>query len=199
MGYSNQSLTQLVGSRICHDLISPIGAIGNGLELIQMQSQWTDSPELALIAQSLHHASARIRFYRIAFGLASDMQQLGVGEISSILADMARDGRISYDWQGDEGCTRSELRLIFLGLLCLETALPLGGGIAITSYDGRWQLRGAGDRIRWEDDAWRGDSIDTAGEIGADRVQFALLLDELQQQGRDLTTEVGDTSALISF
>ncbi|WP_373050950.1 histidine phosphotransferase family protein [Thalassovita aquimarina] len=197
MGHTNQRLAQLIGSRICHDLISPIGAIGNGLELIQMQAELADTPELALIAQSLHHASARIRFYRIAFGLASDIQQVGAGEITSILTDIARDGRVAHVWQAGDSCTRSELQLVFLGLMCLETALPLGGSVTVTVQDGRWHLRGTGQRIRWDDRLWHG--ADEDGEIGADRVQFALLHDALPRLGRTLTTEAGETSVRISF
>ena len=54
-------LSALLGSRICHDLISPIGAIGNGVELLMMEGG-TPSPELVLIAESVAAANARIRF-----------------------------------------------------------------------------------------------------------------------------------------
>ena len=64
-----EDLTALVGSRICHDLISPLGAIGNGLELLQL-SGLPQGPEWALIAESVENASARIRFFRIAYGAA---------------------------------------------------------------------------------------------------------------------------------
>lgn len=52
----------LIGSRICHDLISPIGAINNGLELIEMSAP-SLGPEMALISDSVTSASARIRFF----------------------------------------------------------------------------------------------------------------------------------------
>ncbi len=60
-------LAALVGSRICHDLISPIGAIGNGVELVLLDAA-VGGPEVTLIADSVSHANARIRFFRIAFG-----------------------------------------------------------------------------------------------------------------------------------
>ena len=59
----------LIGSRICHDLISPIGAINNGIELIEMGST-ASTPEMTLISESVVNASARIRYFRIAFGAA---------------------------------------------------------------------------------------------------------------------------------
>ncbi|MEO0403208.1 MAG: histidine phosphotransferase, partial [Pseudomonadota bacterium] len=69
MGQTNVNLAALIGSRICHDLISPIGAINNGLELLGMSDQ-RDGPEIDLISESVENASARIRFFRIAYGAA---------------------------------------------------------------------------------------------------------------------------------
>ena len=65
MGTSNVNLAALIGSRICHDLISPIGAINNGLELLGMTGS-SEGPELQLITDSVGSATARIRFFRIA-------------------------------------------------------------------------------------------------------------------------------------
>ena len=69
MADSENDLAALIGSRICHDLISPIGAINNGLELVAMSGD-VMSQEMELIAQSVENASARIRFFRVAFGSA---------------------------------------------------------------------------------------------------------------------------------
>ena len=66
-------IAALIASRICHDLISPIGAIGNGMELMALSSgQEQSSPELDLISQSVENANARIRFFRIAYGSPTD-------------------------------------------------------------------------------------------------------------------------------
>ena len=73
-------LTALVGSRICHDLINPIGAIGNGVELLAMADA-PPSAELALISQSVDSAMARIAMFRVAFGAATDGGQMGAREI----------------------------------------------------------------------------------------------------------------------
>ena len=66
-------LAALIASRICHDLISPIGAIGNGVELLAMEPGGP-RPEMALISESVANANARIRFFRICFGQASSDQ-----------------------------------------------------------------------------------------------------------------------------
>ena len=84
--YPNRDLSSLVGSRICHDLISPIGAIGNGVELLQMAPR-DSAAELDLITDSVDNAAARIRFFRVAFGAAGD-QMMGRAEVISILSDL---------------------------------------------------------------------------------------------------------------
>ena len=76
----------LIGSRICHDLVNPIGAIGNGVELMQMDGA-VRGPELTLIAESVANANARIRFFRIAFG-ASGGQRVSKSEVLAVLSDL---------------------------------------------------------------------------------------------------------------
>ena len=71
MGECNVNLAALIGSRICHDLISPIGAINNGLELLDMNGG-VQGAEMELISGSVGNAGARIRFFRIAFGSFSE-------------------------------------------------------------------------------------------------------------------------------
>jgi histidine phosphotransferase ChpT len=62
-------ISNIVASRICHDIISPIGAIHNGLELISMTASLdVKSPEMALIHDSCQDARAHIEFFRVAFG-----------------------------------------------------------------------------------------------------------------------------------
>ena len=92
MGETNVNLAALIGSRICHDLISPIGAISNGLELLDLAGG-VQGPEMDLIADSVGNAGARIRFFRIAYGAAGD-QMLGRAEVVSVLDDMTRGGAV---------------------------------------------------------------------------------------------------------
>src|SRR6056297_564783 len=98
-------LAALVGSRICHDLISPIGAISNGVELIALTDN-SGGAEMALIKQSVESAAARIRFFRIAYGAAAAGQTTQTAEIKSILGALADGGRVSYDWQLPDGQER---------------------------------------------------------------------------------------------
>ena len=125
-------LAALIASRICHDLISPIGAIGNGVELLAME-QGGPRPEMALISESVANANARIRFFRICFGQASSDQRISRSEVASILGDLSRGGRVSYGWTSPADLSRREVRLVFLLLQCLESALAYGGRVAVTA------------------------------------------------------------------
>ncbi|MDA7963173.1 MAG: histidine phosphotransferase, partial [Ruegeria sp.] len=96
MGGSDVNLAELIGSRICHDLISPIGAITNGLELLEMVGG-SQGPEMELISGSVGSAGAKIRFFRVAFGAASD-QPLGRAEVTSLLQDIEQASRVRVRW-----------------------------------------------------------------------------------------------------
>ena len=73
---SASHLASLIGSRICHDLISPIGAIHNGLELISLSGAVQHEAEISLITQSCQNAASRIKFFRVAFGVSGSDRQL---------------------------------------------------------------------------------------------------------------------------
>lgn len=84
-------LSALIGSRICHDLISPISAIGNGVELMEL-SGIERTPEIDLIAQSVENANARIRFFRIAFGKRGTGGKIAKSDIIGPLAALSGGG-----------------------------------------------------------------------------------------------------------
>ena len=128
-------LTDLIGSRICHDLISPLGAISNGVELLSM-SGGPVGPEMNLISESVENANARIRFFRIAFGAAKATQIIGQSEVTSILQDLSRGGRLVTDWQAAGDMSRQYVKLAFLLHQCFESAMPWGGKITVSAVGG---------------------------------------------------------------
>jgi histidine phosphotransferase ChpT len=192
-------LSALVSSRICHDLISPIGAIGNGVELLVMDAS-TTSPEMELISDSVSNANARIRFFRIAFGTASPDARMSIGEAKLILSDLENAGRNRFVWTGESDLSRREVKLVFLIILCLETALAYGGTIKIERLDGRWNVYAQGDKLNIDPQVWGllADQNTKASVLPA-HVQFLLLPDEVQRQHRRLTTEIGSTEIRFTF
>ncbi|OYW56577.1 MAG: hypothetical protein B7Z31_10400 [Rhodobacterales bacterium 12-65-15] len=119
-------LGALIAARICHDLIGPIGAIGNGVELLTMEAGAL-RPELALISESAAHAQARIRFFRISFGAAGTDQRIARSEVLSVLADLSRGGRVGFGWTSPADLARPEVRLVFLLVQCADRSRAVGG------------------------------------------------------------------------
>jgi histidine phosphotransferase ChpT len=192
-------LAALVGSRICHDLISPIGAIGNGVELITMEGS-VNGPEMLLISESVAHANARIRFFRVAFGACSQDQRIGRAEVSSVLSDVSHGSRIQIDWSSPNDLPRRDVKLVFLLILCLESALPFGGKIQVDRNDQRWTLLASSPKLRADPALWE-NLINPAAtaDIGAAQVQFALVPEEIKRQHRRLSTEIAATEIRLSF
>jgi len=188
----------LIGSRICHDLISPIGAINNGLELMGMSSAST-SPEMALIADSVASASARIQLFRIAFGAASD-QLIGQTEASEILKGYYSTSRVSVTWNITDSQPRTIVRLIFLALLCMETAMPFGGRIEVLEDGDHITLTGHADKYIIDDLLWsQMDNGNHSQDLSPSHVQFGLLPTFAAEDGRSIHTSTNATPIIIRF
>ncbi|MEM1129809.1 MAG: histidine phosphotransferase family protein [Pseudomonadota bacterium] len=195
----SRDLTALIGSRICHDLISPIGAIGNGLELMAM-SDVGAGPELSLINESVANANARIRFYRVAYGSSGDGQSLGRSEIVGLLDDITRGAKLSYHWEPVGDILRREVKLAFLALQCLEYSMPYGGDVIVERQEGNWTLKGEAKKLRIEPHLWSFlTAPDNETEIAPSEVQFALLPELLAETGRRATAQMSDTHITVAF
>ena len=198
MGQSNINLGALIGSRICHDLISPIGAINNGLELLDM-SGGAPGPEMDLIQESVGNASARIRYFRVAFGAAGE-QMMGRSEIVSIIKDVMQGSRLNVAWGPMDAQPRSHVRMAFLALLCLETAMPYGGRIEISQDDGHWLLHGHADKLNIEQSLW--DTLatqDAPDDLRPAQVQFALLPLIAGDLNRRVVSEINTSDIRLRF
>lgn len=193
-----QDLNALLGSRICHDLISPIGAIGNGVELLIMDGTHK-GPEIALIAESVANANARIRFFRIAFGASATDQRIGRAEVQNILADLTRGGRLTVDWNGPADLPRREVKLVFLMFMCLETAMAYGGHVGIDQEGERWVLTGTAAKLRAVPDLWAM-LTDPANAlpVTASQVHFALAPEELARQDRLAALDITETGIRLT-
>ena len=192
-------LNALVGSRICHDLISPLGAIGNGVELLSMSGVST-APEMTLISESVESANARIRFFRIAFGAAKNDALIGNAELKSVLGDLYRGSRTNVDWRITEDVPRVEAKLAFLLLQCLESAFPWGGKIQVTRTGVTWNVFGSADRTKIDTPLWEL-LVDPRRrvDVSASNVHFALIHPAAQQVGRRVATNITENSVSVSF
>ncbi len=196
---TSRDLNALLGSRICHDLISPLGAIGNGVELLTL-SGITAAPEIALIAESVENANARIRFFRIAFGGADPDQSIAAAEIRSVLSDMGRGSRVRVDWTPQDDQRRTDVKLCFLLLQCFESAMAWGGDIRVSRQDDLWEMSGTTHRMKIDPDLWAL-LIDPDADVRVTsaHVQFPLVADAARRAGRNLSTDLGENRIRVTY
>jgi histidine phosphotransferase ChpT len=187
-------LPALIAARICHDLISPLGAIGNGVELLQMFPTPSDGPEIELVRESVQQAQARIRLFRIAFGSFRPDQMIGVDELSGLLRDYAATARFDLSWTPVASTPKTTVRLALLTLLCLETALPYGGRVVVMESETCLELSARSNKLKREDGFWNalGGQSDWPNDLQAARVQFPLLRHAIAEQGMMLELRTAD-------
>jgi histidine phosphotransferase ChpT len=185
-----QNLADLIGSRLCHDLSNPLGAIGNGVELLEMTGGG-GGPEMSLIRDAVADALARVRFLRLAFGHAGPDHLTSGREARAAVGDLYRQSRIVPDWTPQGDLPRLQVKLGFLMLLCADTALPMGGRVTVAADGaGRWTLEALSDRIVVDEGLW---SVLRFGPAAAGRplrpaeVQFPLLRETATATGADVT------------
>ena len=192
-------LAAIVGSRFCHVLIRRCGAIGYGFELLSLTDGDT-GVEMDLIAESVQNASARIRYFRIAFGAASEEQMVGRTEILSILSANARGGRVNYIWRIEGDQPRRLVRCALLMLQALEAAMPLGGDVEVSQEGPHWVMRAAGARLNVDRPLWD-NLLSPQHEYthSAAQVQFALLPSVLGEAGRRLQFDAQPDHLIARF
>jgi len=178
-------LSALIGSRICHDLVSPLGAIGNGVELLGMSQP--PSAELDLISESVGHALARIRMFRLAFGAVRGEQRISGREIASILDGLGKGGKIRFEWSVPTELPRREAKLLLLLVQCCESAMAWGGVLTLGHVAQGWRLDARASRLRLEPALWKPFAAGIAPDDPKPaEVQFALVPPMLEATGRTL-------------
>ncbi|MCB1386447.1 MAG: histidine phosphotransferase [Nitratireductor sp.] len=135
---SAMDLAALLCSRVCHDIISPVGAIANGLELLDDDSD-AETKEIAmgLIRSSAANASARLQFARIAFGAAGSAgADIDTGDAQNVAQGyFANEKKTDLEWSGERALMRKNKVKLLLNLLLVAThAIPRGGRI-LASFD----------------------------------------------------------------
>lgn len=193
------NINALIGSRICHDLINPLGAISNGIELLQLAGV-AQSPEMVLVSESVENATARLKMLRLAFGAAAPDQAVSRHEVLTTLEAVARGGRLSYSWNVEGEPSRLDVRTALLAVMCIETSLPLGGDIEIVRQGNAWRVQARHDRMNLDPVLWAPLSKNTSAEnLTPAQVHFALLPEMAKEADRTLTLSHGIDWVKILF
>ncbi|WP_026942464.1 histidine phosphotransferase ChpT [Hellea balneolensis] len=132
------SLAALLSARICHDLISPIGALGTALEVLDDESN-TEMHEdaMGLVRLSSKQAGAKLRFLRLAFGSGGSRPGvIAVDELKALIADMYEGGKAAINWgQSVDALEKNTARLLLnLAMLAVQS-VPRGGDVTISATD----------------------------------------------------------------
>ena len=151
-------LAELMAARLCHDLVGPIGAVANGVEL--MGAGGDPDPEVTgFIAVSARQATRRLQWFRVAFGSASGLPSAAMfGETRKLAQGLFEDSRVALDWRTPDAeiealATRQAAKFALnLSLVALE-CLPRGGGVEVRIAPSQRSMKisvaalGAGARV----------------------------------------------------
>jgi histidine phosphotransferase ChpT len=127
-------LAALLCSRVCHDVISPVGAIVNGIELYDSGDASMKEFSIDLVRKSSRQASARLQFARIAFGAAGSAgASIDTGDAAQVAKAFFGDEKISLTWDLARAYLPKNQVKLLLNLVMLAThAIPRGGNIAVS-------------------------------------------------------------------
>ena len=127
-------LAALLCSRVCHDLISPVGAIVNGLEVMEDgKDEETNAFALELIKKSIKTASARLQFCRIAFGAAGSAgAQIDLGDAETVARGFLEDDKTKLTWTLPRLLlAKNRVKLLLNMLVIAGQVIPRGGTITV--------------------------------------------------------------------
>jgi histidine phosphotransferase ChpT len=129
------NFTAFMSSKICHDLVGPVGAISNGLELLEEETdENTRAYALELIQFSASVARARLEFARLAFGSSSALgSDVDLGYAENSARTFVEEGKHKLHWKmAFRSLDKTRVRLLLTLLTICMTAIPAGGDVRVT-------------------------------------------------------------------
>ncbi|MCC6598492.1 MAG: hypothetical protein IT559_06860 [Alphaproteobacteria bacterium] len=131
------AVLELMASKICHDLISPIGAVNNGVEFLEDMGADAGEEVTGLIAYSAQQASAKLQAYRMAYGAGGADDTIKPEDVhKSIQAMVGADKKIRQEWDpygdlGYEDRPQAFAKMLICALLLGMECLPKGGSLHV--------------------------------------------------------------------
>jgi histidine phosphotransferase ChpT len=151
---SDLDLAALLCSRVCHDVISPVGAIANGLEVLEDEDdEEMKRVAMDLVRRSARQASAKLQFCRIAFGAAGSAgATIDLGEAGDTAKAFVGEEKIKLDWQAPRvALPKAEAKLLLNMMLLGMAAVPRGGAVSVALEGGQGVVCASGDAARVPD------------------------------------------------
>lgn len=127
-------LAALLVSRVCHDLVGPLGAVVNGMEVLEDERDPAMRADaIKLVTMSAEQALARIQFMRIAFGAAGSAgAELDLGEIGRLVTGLLEGGKVRLDWDVPRlYWAKDWAKLLMNATVLAADCLPRGGVVQV--------------------------------------------------------------------
>lgn len=147
---------ELLCSRICHDLISPVTAINNGMELLDDDPGDMLNDIRDLLMNSASEGAGKLQYFRLAYGLGGDPDgEIGIGNAADLTVRLEKHEKSTITWPADRErmlprlTIKSAMNMVLMGI----EALPRGGEITVSFDDGGIQVVAAGQGARVEEDS----------------------------------------------
>lgn len=131
-------LTAFMSSKICHDLVGPVGAISNGLELLEEETDdETRAYAFELIQFSASVARARLEYSRLAFGASTALgSEIDMRHAETVTKAFVEEGKHKLHWKTSVGAVDKNLARVFLMLVSIAIpAVPAGGDLNVTIFN----------------------------------------------------------------
>lgn len=194
-------LGELMVSRFAHELVGPVGAVSNGLELMDSLGAEADAEAAGLVARSAESVKARLQFYRAAYGRAG-RDLAGLAEVRALcLPFFEAMQEVELDWPMAPvapALADGEARLVLNLAALAADALPRGGRVEVALDEGAFTVTAVGDQPGFQD-GLRAAMADDAVPAELDpRTVHGFIARRLAADcGRDLTVEAADGSRLV--
>jgi histidine phosphotransferase ChpT len=125
-------------SRVCHDLVGPMGAVVNGLEVLEDERDAAMRADaLKIVSQSATQALARLQFLRIAFGAAGSAgAELDLGEVGRLVSGLLSGSKVKLEWQAARvNWPKDWAKLLMNATLLAADCLPRGGVVRVLTSE----------------------------------------------------------------
>lgn len=198
-------LSELLIAKLCHDMAGPVGAMCNGVELLEDEVPG-DSQAISLLQMSAHEARAKLQLFRQAYGAINNAEGFcELVEVKELLEEFFKFGKTKLNWPLE--ITEDSIdtvdfykRRLFLNLILLASGMLIGGGeLKIIFTEKGFEIQAEGPRLKVEDELKSLLNGGNIGEISVKHIMPYFLTLLLKQAHATLNWHVNDTKATFNI
>lgn len=198
-------VSEILISKICHDLVSPVGAVNNGIEFLNDIGADGLADGLGLIEHSARQASVRLQLFRMAYGAGGSDAKVTGKVIYETFQNYIADTKYDMVWDlmndiPDDDLPAGFMKTLLNMMVFVQECLPKGGVVTITMADNQMVVTGTGDMIKPKE----GSMEALNGKISDDALSPKSIHGYVTQSyadlfGLDLSSQILDVSVTLSL